>query len=64
MRCNVGKKEAALRALIAGLIFAVGIYWDSWWGLIGLIPLATAVFRWCPLSAALGFSSCKTEPKQ
>lgn len=65
MQCNVGKPEAALRALIAGLIFAIGLYYDSWWGLLGFIPLATAFMRWCPINAALGFSTCKKqeEPK-
>lgn len=28
-------------------------------GLIGLIPIATAVIRYCPLSHLFGFSTCK-----
>jgi H+/gluconate symporter-like permease len=55
----VGKKERAWRSLIAGAIFAVGIFYGSWWGLIGFIPLATAVFKLCPISAALGIDTCK-----
>ena len=63
MKCNVGKKEAAFRALLAGIIFAIGIYFNTWWGLIGFIPLATAVFRWCPISSALGISTCGSKEK-
>ncbi len=28
-------------------------------GLIGLIPIVTAVIKYCPLSHLLGFSTCK-----
>ena len=33
-------------------------------GLIGLVPLATALVGYCPLYTALGFSTCsmKSEP--
>ena len=31
-------------------------------GLIGLVPIATAVIKYCPISHVFGFSTCK--PKQ
>jgi len=60
MKCNVGKREATIRVLVAALIFSVGIHFHSWWGLLGLIPLVTAIVRWCPVSAAIGVSTCKS----
>jgi hypothetical protein len=30
----------------------------KWFGLIGLVPLATAVFGYCPLYSLLGMSTC------
>jgi hypothetical protein len=30
-----------------------------YFGLIGLIPIGTAVFKYCPLSHIFGFSTCK-----
>ncbi len=33
-----------------------------WWGLIGLIPIGTAVFKYCPISHLFGVSTCK--PKE
>lgn len=62
MQCNVGTADRTVR-FIAGLaIIGLGVYFQSWWGAVGLIPLATATLRWCPLYIPLGFSSCKTKP--
>jgi hypothetical protein len=30
-----------------------------YWGLIGLIPIGTAVIKYCPISHLFGFSTCK-----
>jgi Inner membrane protein YgaP-like, transmembrane domain len=29
-----------------------------YWGLVGLIPIATAVVKYCPISHALGINTC------
>lgn len=29
-----------------------------WFGLIGIVPLATAFLRWCPLYSVLGIRTC------
>jgi hypothetical protein len=34
-----------------------------WLGLIGIVPLLTAAFGYCPLYTLLGFSSCPLERK-
>jgi len=49
MKCNVGRTDRIIRVIIGLLIGAIGIYFKSWWGLIGLIPLLTALIGWCPL---------------
>ena len=58
MTCNIGRVEQVIRILIGVAILAVGGYYRSWWGLIGLIPLVTGVVRFCPLWRALGISTC------
>lgn len=62
MRKNIGTAERWLR-IIAGLIILSLIYFiDSdwrWIGLIGIVPLATALVGWCPVYALFGISSCK-----
>jgi hypothetical protein len=59
MKCNVGKTEKIIR-IIAGLaIIGAGVYFQSWWGAIGAIPLVTGALGWCPLYVPLGISTCK-----
>ncbi|MCK6621723.1 MAG: DUF2892 domain-containing protein [Calditrichaceae bacterium] len=48
MTCNVGKTDRIIRYVAGILIVAAGLYFQSWWGLIGLVPIATAALRWCP----------------
>ncbi|MGG5871383.1 YgaP family membrane protein [Pseudomonas peli] len=62
MKANVGTLDRSLR-IAAGLILlglslsgVIGL-----WGLIGIVPLATGLFRFCPLYPLLGVSTCKTK---
>ncbi len=61
MKCNVGKIDRIIRVLLGLIIIAVGIYFNSWWGAIGIIPLFTAAIGWCPLYVPFGLSSCSTK---
>ncbi|MEE9331959.1 MAG: DUF2892 domain-containing protein [Methylophilaceae bacterium] len=62
MKKNVGGADRALRiiigmALIAWVLFASGPTW-AW---IGILPLATGLFNFCPAYRLLGINSCKTK---
>lgn len=58
MKTNVGGLDRILR-LIAGLaLLGAGFYFKSWWGLIGLGPILTGVFRFCPAYLPLGVNTC------
>lgn len=59
MKCNIGSTDKALRYIAAFVIFALGLYFKSWWGLIGLIPLGVAISGWCPPYALLGIDTSK-----
>lgn len=59
MKCNVGKTDRLIRASIGTIIAAAGIYYESWWGLIALVPLLTAAFCFCPLYTLLNISTCQ-----
>ncbi len=49
MECNVGPTDRVFR-IVGGLFVAIcGIIFESYWGLIGVALLVTAVFRYCPL---------------
>ena len=48
MPTNVGQTERVIRIVAGLLILAAGAYFQSWLGLIGLVPLATGAIGTCP----------------
>ncbi len=61
---NVGRKDRLIRIVAGVAIVALGLYFKSWWGVIGLVPIATAVLRWCPAYAPLNIDTREPEEKQ
>lgn len=61
MKINVGIIDRWLRIILGLIISIAGVYFDSWWGLIGLVPLATGIFQFCPLYFPLNISTFKKE---
>lgn len=61
MKANVGGIDRILRALVGLALLGSGLYFKSWWGLLGLIPLGTAVFRFCPAYLPIGLNTCGTK---
>lgn len=61
MKKNMGKADSWIRIILGLLIIAAGIYFKSWWGLIGIIPLATALISTCPLYLPFGISTRRTK---
>ena len=64
MQVNIGTIDQYVR-IVLGLALVAYALQDGhaiegwrWAGLLGMVPLATAFFRSCPLYAALGISSC------
>jgi hypothetical protein len=59
MSSNVGGLDCIAR-IVAGLILialavngVIGV-----WGVIGVVPVATGLFRFCPLYSIIGIRSC------
>jgi len=61
MKQNVGSIDKAARIIIGAAIILWGVFSQSWWGLVGLVPLGTALINFCPLYLPLGISTCKTK---
>ena len=60
MNANVGMVDRALR-IIVGLAL-IGLTLTNHigvWGWIGVVPLATGIFRFCPAYTLFGASTCK-----
>ncbi|MCL3780046.1 DUF2892 domain-containing protein [Prolixibacteraceae bacterium JC049] len=49
MACNVTTKSRTIRIVIGLIIIAVGFYFNSWWGAIGLFPFIVGLTGFCPL---------------
>lgn len=61
MKCNIGKTDKVIRVILGAIIIAVGVYYQSWWGAVGILPLFTAAIGWCPAYVPFGISSCQTK---
>ena len=63
MKANVGSMDRVVR-IVAGVALigmaATGVI--GVWGWIGVVPLATGVFRVCPAYMPFGLNSCATKP--
>ncbi len=57
--CNVGGIDRFVRIIAGAAIIIAGIIYQSWLGAIGVIPLATGLFRFCPLYKVIGVSTCE-----
>ena len=61
MNKNVGKIDKWIRIILGIIVIAIGLYFQSWWGALGLIPIATGLINWCPLYLPFGLSTRKSE---
>jgi hypothetical protein len=59
MKANVGNLDRILRIVLGVGLIAWAATSGPVWAWIGVVPLATALFRFCPLYTVLGFSTCK-----
>ena len=54
---NIGNTDRLIRIALGVAIAVLGIVFKSWWGLIALVPLATAAVSTCPLYLPFGIST-------
>jgi hypothetical protein len=64
MTANLASWDRIARVLIGlGLLALVVVGPKTLWGLIGLVPLATAGVGFCPIYRLFSFSTLKSPPK-
>lgn len=62
MKANVGGVDRILRVVVGlGVISLVFVGPQTPWGWLGVIPLVTGLFRFCPFYTLLGLNSCPTD---
>ena len=61
MKSNVGGIDRILRMVVGLVLIGLAVTGNvGAWGWIGAVPLATGLFRFCPLYPMLGINSCGT----
>ncbi len=63
MQANVGGADRIVRVVIGLALLSLLLILEGnarWWGLVGFIPLGTALMGWCPLYVPLGIKTCRT----
>lgn len=61
MKTNVGKLDRIFRMVLGLSLLTWGFINQNWLGAVGIIPLFTAFFSWCPVYIPFGISTCKTK---
>jgi len=65
MKTNVGTADRVIRILVGLVFFSLVFILDSnarWWGLVGLLPLATGLVGWCALYRPFGIDTSRRAP--
>lgn len=65
--CNVGGIDRAIR-IVAGIFLISLVFFGEQvigqnvvWGWIGVVPLVTGIFAFCPAYSLLGLKTCATK---
>lgn len=67
MKANVGSMDKVIRIIVGiGLLSLFFILEGNmrFLGLIGIVPIVTALMGWCPLYSIIGLSSCPVTAKK
>jgi hypothetical protein len=59
MKANVGSADRIIRFILGAVIIALGFYFKSWWGIIGVLPIITGFLNFCPAYNLIGVSTKK-----
>ena len=63
MKNNIGSVDKIFR-IILGLAIILGFVFQSWWGVIGLVPMVTAFLGFCPAYSLLSVSTKTKVPTE
>jgi len=61
MKCNVGPADRLLRIILGLIVAILGAYFENWLGLIGIVLMATGLFKFCPIYWTMKLSTAKKE---
>jgi hypothetical protein len=61
MQVNVGNDDKVMRVVAGLVLLSLAVVLEGnarWVGVIGLVPLVTGLFGYCPLYSVLGLNTC------
>jgi hypothetical protein len=61
MKQNVGALDRIIRLIVGVIIIVVGVIYNSWWGLIGVLVFLTGLTGRCAAYIPFGINTCKTK---
>ena len=59
MQCNLSRGDRGIRVLLGLGLLGAGLYFRSWWGLLGIPLLVNAAMGVCGLYRIFGISTYK-----
>lgn len=62
MKPNEGSLDRAVRVVLGLAIIGAGVWFKSWWGAVGAVPLLTGIVGVCPAYLPFGISTCEAKP--
>lgn len=57
MKKNISLEDRKIRFILGAIFLALGVYLQSWWGILGLPLILTAIINTCPIYMMLGIST-------
>ena len=72
MQCNVGTVDRWIRVIAGALLFVLGGWsWGGWQGhtggiialVVGVVLIATALLRWCPMYSLLRITTAREQAR-
>jgi hypothetical protein len=62
MEANVGGADRIVRIVVGIALLSLFFLLEGnarWWGLVGVVLLATGLLRWCPAYLPFGIKTCR-----
>ncbi|MBC3884447.1 YgaP family membrane protein [Undibacterium griseum] len=63
MKVNVGSIDRIVRIIVGLALIGWALAGGPLWAWIGIVPLATSLFGFCPLYSILGLNTCGLKGK-
>jgi hypothetical protein len=66
MTTNVGTVDRVVRIVVGVALLSAMFFVEvplAWLGLIGIVPVVTGFFGYCPLYAVFGFDTCPLDKR-